>query len=70
MWKTKRHADEGFAKVNNLIIVFYGQAVRRPGGLCGSDLEVDGQAVGRPFRENFKYCQQDSVRLAPTLAQT
>ena len=54
MWKTKRHADEGFVKVLNLIFFICGQAVRRPGGLGGSDLEVDGQAVGRPFRKNFQ----------------
>ena len=54
MWKTKRRADEGFAILNR-IFFFYGQAVRRPGGLGGSDVADDGQAFGRPFGENFEF---------------
>ena len=52
------------------ILFFYGQAVRRPGGLGASDVADDGQAVGRPFGLYLKSYQQASVRLAPTLAQT
>jgi hypothetical protein len=66
----EKACGRGFRNLKIGFFFFYGQAVRRPGGLGTSDVADDGQAVGRPFGNNFFIHQQDSVRLAPTLAQT